>query len=34
MRDHLDRFVVVLLDKDVVGKGDGNGLAVVVGLEK
>jgi hypothetical protein len=34
MRNHFHGFVVVLLDKDVVGKGDRNGLAVVVGLKK
>jgi hypothetical protein len=34
MRNHFHWFVVVLLDKDVVGKCDGNRLTVVVGLKK
>lgn len=34
MRNHFHWFVVILLDEDVVGKGDGNGLAVVIGLKE
>ena len=34
MRDHLHRLVIIILDKDVVGKCDADRLAVFIGLEE
>ncbi len=34
MRNHLDGFVIVVFDKNIVSKGDAYALAVVISLEK